>query len=371
MVETIQNESWNVLKTMFPLNWRELAKETGSLVRKPRNFKDEEEIMRALLLHIANGYSLRETVTRAKLSGLSDVSDVALLKRLRCSEAWFKSLCMLLLKERGLNIDKATHDEIQMRIVDGTIVKEPGKTGSEWRVHYAIRLPDLQCDYFKLTATKGSLTGESFKQFPIKKGDCIIGDRGYSSAQGIAHIMNQGGYSLVRVNTGTLAFYAVQEEKPFDLLAGLVDVREEGLMKEWLLRLKAGDNAWIEGRLCVVRKSQVAIDVALKKLKRDASKRQLIRRPATFEFAKYIILFTTLPSTQFSTSDVLEWYRFRWQVELVFKRLKSLTAFGHLPKYDDVSTRAWLYGKLFVGLLTEKLIDSARAISPWGYCLPG
>jgi hypothetical protein len=258
-----------------------------------------------------------------------------------------------------------------MRIVDGTIVKEPGKTGSEWRVHYGIRLPDLQCDYFKLTATKGSLTGESFKQFPIKKGDCIIGDRGYSTVQGIAYIMNQGGYSLVRVNTGALALYSVEEEKPFDLLARLSEVQEEHLSKEWSLRLKAGNNSWIQGRLCVIRKSQAAIDMALKKLKRNASRDRVTLKPATFEFAKYIILFTTLPITQFSTSDVLEWYRFRWQVELVFKRLKSLTAFGHLPKYDDVSSRAWLYGKLFVGLLTEKLIHSARAISPWGYCLQG
>lgn len=371
MVDSIQNESWNVLKTMFPLNWRELAKETGSLLRKPRNFKDEEEIMRTLLLHIANGYSLRETVTRAKLSGLSSVTDVALLKRLRCSEAWFKSLCMLLFKEQGLNIDKTTHAEIQMRIVDGTTVKEPGKTGSEWRVHYAIRLPDLQCDYFKLTATRGSLTGESFKQFPINKGDCIIGDRGYSTVQGIAYIMSKGGYSLVRVNTGALALYAVKEEKPFDLLTGLSEIQEEHLTKEWSLRLKAGNHSWIEGRLCVARKSQAAIDIALKKLKREASRDRVTPKPATLECAKYIILFTTLPSSQFSTLEILEWYRFRWQVELVFKRLKSLTAFGHLPKYDDVSSRAWLYGKLFVGLLTEKLIRSARAISPWGYRLQG
>jgi hypothetical protein len=369
MIETGQNESWDVLQTMFPLNWRELAKETGSLVRKLRNFKDEEEVMRTLLLHIANGYSLRETVTRAKLSGLSGVTDVALLKRLQCSEAWFKALCMSLLKERGINVDKATHHDIQMRIVDGTIVKEPGKTGSEWRVHYAVCLPDLRCDYFKLTATKGSLTGESFKQFPVKKGDCIIGDRGYSTVQGIAYIANKEAYSLVRVNTSALPFYELHEEKKFDLLTSVLEVQEGKITKEWSLRLKTDDALWIEGRLCTVRKSQVAIDIALKKLKREASKRQSTLQPATIEFAKYIILFTTLPNTKFSTSEILEWYRFRWQIELVFKRLKSLTAFGHLPKYDDVSARAWLYGKLFVGLLTEKLIHSARVISPWGYCL--
>jgi IS4 transposase len=67
---------------------------------------------------------------------------------------------------------------------------------------------------------------------------------------------------------------------------------------------------------------------------------------------------------------VLDWYRLRWQIELVFKRLKSLARLGHLPKYDDQSSRAWLYGKLFVALLTHKLIRQARDFSPWGYQLP-
>ena len=67
---------------------------------------------------------------------------------------------------------------------------------------------------------------------------------------------------------------------------------------------------------------------------------------------------------------MLEWYRLRWQVELVFKHFKSLAQLGHLPKYDDDSAKAWLYGKLFVALLVEKLIHHARAISPWGYDVP-
>ena len=82
-----------------------------------------------------------------------------------------------------------------------------------------------------------------------------------------------------------------------------------------------------------------------------------------------MILFTTFPATRFSAADVLEWYRTRWQVELVFKRFKSLAELGHLPKHDEQSARAWLYGKLFVALLVEKLIGHARAVSPWGYHL--
>jgi hypothetical protein len=55
----------------------------------------------------------------------------------------------------------------------------------------------------------------------------------------------------------------------------------------------------------------------------------------------------------------------RWQIELVFKRLKSLLRLGHLPKYDARSSRAWLYGKLLIALLTQKLIRMGRDISPW------
>ena len=80
-----------------------------------------------------------------------------------------------------------------------------------------------------------------------------------------------------------------------------------------------------------------------------------------------MIVFTTFPAAEFTAGEVLEWYRTRWQVELVFKRFKSLTELGHLPRHDEQSARAWLYGKLFVALLVEKLIGHARAISPWGY----
>jgi transposase len=87
-------------------------------------------------------------------------------------------------------------------------------------------------------------------------------------------------------------------------------------------------------------------------------------RPRTLEFAKYVLVFTTRSSG--SAAEVLELYRMRWQIELVFKRLKSLAQLGHVPKYDDRSSRAWVYGKLLVALLTHKMIPIGRTISPWG-----
>ena len=81
------------------------------------------------------------------------------------------------------------------------------------------------------------------------------------------------------------------------------------------------------------------------------------------------MVLTTFPGQDFPAELILEWYRFRWQIELVFKRFKQIAQLGHLPKYDEQSAKAWLYGKLFVALLTEKLIHHAVALSPWGYLL--
>lgn len=74
--------------------------------------------------------------------------------------------------------------------------------------------------------------------------------------------------------------------------------------------------------------------------------------------------FTTFSPRRFMAVEILQWYRIRWQVELVVKRLKSLAQLGHLPKSDAQSARAWLYGKLFVVLLTEQLMRRGRTLSP-------
>lgn len=359
------DSDWNFLLKMFPDNWRELATLTKAKTRKLRNFANEETILRALLLHVATGYSLRETATRLKIANIASVSDVALLKRLQCSEAWFRELSLALLQEKRLATVENTKG-IRMRLVDATLVEEPGKTGSTWRIHYSLTLPDLRCDYFKITGVKGIGTGESFKQFPIQKGDCIIGDRGYSTARGISYIASKEGYSLVRVNSSALKFTTIKNKK-FDLLNEVRKITQEHGTREWNLVVDNENGDHIAGRLCVIRKTQIAREQAIKKLRRAANKKGYQLKQETEELAGYIILFTTLPIKTCRLETVLAWYRIRWQIELVFKRLKSLARLGHLPKQDEASARAWLYGKLFTGLLVEKLMAYAKTISPWGY----
>ena len=360
------SEDWSLLLSFFPNNWIELASKTDAL-KKLRKDKDVENYLRTLLLHIGCGYSLRDSASRAKLAGLADISDVALLGRLKKAKDWLHSLCVALFEEQGLCL-RDNHNAFQVRLFDATNVKEPGPTGSLWRIHYSVQLPTLECDFFKITPSAGKGTGESFFQYSIKGGDYIIADRGYSTASGIHHVVSKKAHVIVRVNTSSLPIWDMQQQ-PVALLELLEPLKETGAVKALKVLIPSRKGSTVQGRLCVVRKSNAAIELAHKKLKTNASKKGTVLKPETLEYAKYVIVFSTYPESRFSDLEILDWYRCRWQIELVFKRFKSIAQLGHLPKHSDDSSKAWLYGKLFVALVTTKLINYATSVSPWGYIL--
>jgi hypothetical protein len=198
---SVMEEDWRLLASFFPDNWRKIARETSAL-KGLRQDKSEEKFLRTLLMHLACGYSLRETAVRAREARLADLSDVALLKRLRKSKEWLYELCRRLFAERELSATGSSG--LPLRLIDATVVKEPGPTGSLWRVHYSLQWPSLRCSFFKLTATEGEGTGESLGHFPVKAGEYLLADRGYCRATSIHHVAARGAYLTVRLNPDTV-----------------------------------------------------------------------------------------------------------------------------------------------------------------------
>ena len=360
-------EDWQVLQSLFPAGWEELGRSSGAVTRL-RGFDSLNDLFRALLLHVGCGWSLRETAVQAKLAGIADVSDVTLLNRLRQSEEWLRQLCQQLWKDNGVNLEPAVKGQ-PVRILDATVVKEPGKTGGQWRIHYSMRLPSLECDQFEITPVEGKGTGEGLGRFKFQSGELVLADAGYSQAPGIAKVVGQGADLCVRLNRRTLPLRD-EKDRVFPLSNKLKTLRRAGDMAEWRVWVPSGEQR-IAGRICAVRKSEEAIERAHRRL---ARKQQLGKKgsdtPENQEYACYVLVFTTLPKNRASTKQVLECYRLRWQIELTFKRFKSLIQLGHIPKHDAQSSRAWLYGKLFIALLSQKLIRVGSAVSPWGYYLP-
>ena len=364
-VHNAADEDWELLTTFFPAEWKQLARTTGAL-KGLRQDKGEENYLRVLMLHFGCGLSMRETVARAKQASLAEISSVALFKRLRKSREWLYELCRALFEERGLTPAVAT--EHSLRLVDATIIKEPGPTGAQWRIHYSLSWPTLRCDYFKLSPVEGQGTGESLRQFPIGQGEYLLADRGYCHASGVHYVAERNSHLAVRLNPDGITLQT-PAGAAFKLLQKLRPLQRSGQIASWDALVPWEQRPAVPVRICAIRKSKIAIALAHKQLRRKASKRSSQLQPETLIYAQYVMVLTTFPEKEFPAALVLEWYRFRWQIELVFKRFKQIAQLGHLPKQDQESSTAWLYGKLFVALLTDKVLAQARALSPWGYCL--
>lgn len=358
------HEDWDYLIGFLPEGWGEKARELGAL-RRTRNFKDAGCLLRALLIHFIDGCSLRETVVRAREGGIADVSDVALLKRLNSSGEWLRWMACEMMKQWRVKTSSDIFPKgYSFRIVDGTQVSEPGSTGSDWRIHYSIDMCRLQCDEVKVTDIK---TGESFKRFSVKRGDVLLADRGYCRAVGIEHVIKDGGNVLVRINLTNLPLYH-KDESRFDILKQLKRLHGTQI-GDWPCYVHGEEQA-IAGRVCAIKKNKIATELAQQEVMKEARKDGYEAKPETLKAAGYIFVFTTMDCEVMPASSVLEMYRGRWQIELAFKRLKSIIGLGHLPKQDPEGARAWIHGKIFASFLIETLIMAGELFFPWGYPLP-
>jgi hypothetical protein len=356
-------EEWEILRGWLPEDLDDRARRF-QFFQRARGLTDGERWLRLILMHVGGGLSLEQTALRARELGLAQVSGVALFKRLRKAEAWLRSLCQHLLDEQQKRLGQCTWPtQYRVRAIDATDVQEPGSTGSDWRVHYSISLPELICDHYEVTDKHG---GESLGRFEFKKDELILADRGYSHWAGAAKVLDSGAMLLMRWHTKAFPVRKVGG-KSFDLLSRLRHLpnRSAG---EWKVQFVYNSKVY-PLRLCAIRKNRVAIERARRKVQAKAKSDGREASDESLELAEYVLVLTSLPP-EFSCSQVLQLYRCRWQVELAFKRLKSLMGVGHVPKIDDQSARAWMQAKILMALFLERLLLEAKIFSPWGYDLP-
>jgi hypothetical protein len=352
-------QDWDVVTSMLPIQWRAKAVELGA-VRRLRGFASVEALLRVLLIHLADGCSLRETVVRARAGDLADVSDVALLKRLRGCGPWFQWMAQEMAASMSLLMGSDTLlAGRRVRLVDGSSVCEPGATGSTWRLHYALNLNTLSCDEVHVTE---ATEGESLTRFSIQPGDVIMADRGFAKRPSLRHVVQHKADAILRMSWTNLPLQD-RRGRPLTLLP-LLRTLAVGQAADWKAWVK-DDMGVIAVRVCVYKKTAAQALASREAIQREANKKQRTPMPETLEVAGYVIVLTTL--MQPSAAAIMEFYRRRWQIELAFKRLKSLLQLGHLKKTDKEGAKAWLQGKLLVACLIETLILTAERFSPWGY----
>ena len=304
------------------------------------------------------GYSLREAIAVARSVGIARLSDMALLKRLRKAVPWLRSLAIGLLQRSGQILYKPDWlGRFKVRCVDATVVNRPGSQGTDWRLHFSWGLCDLCFEQFLVTDQR---VGETLRNFTVQPGDLLIGDRVYAVANGMKHIVEQGGDFIVRLGYQSLAIYDLHACR-INLLKELASLRV-GEVHEWLVICRDREGNPLTIRVCAIRLSRrearKAQQVTLRKAKRKGERLS----QEALRFQRYLVTATSVTKSDLSAQQVLTLYRMRWQIELAIKRLKSIIGISDLPCRDPESGRAWLHGKLVLALLVQVLLNRGQEL---------
>ena len=350
------NDRFEEILLMLPEGWEAQAKDLGALQRA-REIKTAEELLRLILLYLTEGKSFRGTSAMMRLSGETQMSDVAIIKRMRNSATWLEWLCENIYRKAGLIAAKpAWLKKKNVLVVDGSEDVKCGVRRQCYMLHYSLNLFTLAAREILVTDNRTGEKLSNFKKFG--EDDIVMGDRMYGTLPGIAFLKQQGAGYVLRIKTRGFTVFDGKNHT-IDLLQ-LFSQLKAGKTAD--ITVKCSINGRYETvRICAMRKDENSERKGLKRLTKTNQRKSGGKSVSDLqrENNKYIIVATSL-GKEASAAQVLELYRARWQIEMAFKRLKSLFHYNDLPATNSKSVQAWFYGKLLLAALCETLVNTGR-----------
>jgi hypothetical protein len=358
-------DHWPEVRSRLPAGFdvEATARSRGAFTRA-REVKNAEMLLRLALAYGGCGMSLRETCAWAEASGVASLSDPSLIDRLAKAAPWLGDIVTVLIAEQA-EVPAGRWAGHRLRALDGTSICQPGADRTTWRLHVGYDLATGQVDQLALTDVHGA---ENLQRLTCAPGDIVLGDRYYARPRDLRPVIDAGADFIVRTGWNSLRLLQPDGE-PFDLFAALAaQAEQEGEVR---VRIHEGTTGVpppepLILRLVVRRKDPEQAEAEQKRLLKDAKKRGKQPDPRSLEAAKYILILASLPADTFSTADVLALYRFRWQIELAFKRMKSLAGLAALPAKKPELAQAWIYARLIVALLAEQIAGQVPDSPPSG-----
>lgn len=324
--------------------------------QRPRGIRNPEDQLR-LALAYGVGLSLRQGSAWAETADIAEVSNPALLRRLSNAGEWLEYLAKLLVEEAQAQ-PVGDWAGWRLRLVDATSLSRPGADGTTWRLHVSYDLTG-RVDGLELTDAKGA---ESLSHFAWSPGDIAIADRGYAKPGDLRQVVEAGAHVMVRMGWNALRLVDDAGE-PFDLFTTLETVGTAPISVSVNLDTRQKGRPHMPLRLIIGRLPEEQAEKARKKVRANASKKGKVLDPRSEIAAGYVMILTSLPEER-SAEAVLALYRLRWQIELLFKRFKSLLHLGELPAKSKHLAKTWIFAKLIVALLAEKAARQAAESSP-------
>lgn len=362
--DVLSSGAWHDLTAWLPHDLDALAAESLGFQRR-RAIQSPSDFVRVAMAYGVLDLSLRSVAAWCGEHGLGDLSDVAVLGRLRRGWPLLRAVVERLLSHQVSDAPRGALKR-RVRLIDATTVSRPGSEGADWRVHVSYDLARGVVDGVELTDGRG---GEHLGRLALAPGDLAVVDRGYAHETRVWEALETGADVLVRIGHRAVPLSDAHgaEVDPLRVAtrkrasAGRPPRAESHTV---FLRLDSARTRPL--RLIVVRKSLDAAERDRERVRKDAKRKGKVPTERTLEACRFAFLLTSVPAREADAAAIANLYRVRWQIELVFKRWKSLLGLANLRAEDPDLARAYIYAKLIGALLADKMARQWRAFSPYG-----
>jgi len=330
----------------LPENLEETAKKYKAIERK-RGIGSAGDLLRILVTYALCNISFPVLSAIAAATGASGISDTAWRKQMRKSVIWLSFLLQYAIGQIIPLKTISTPDNRNVYLIDATQMRRRGKDGKNYRVHMCYDLKRGVMNEVKVTDQH---TAESFSHFGIKENDIYIADAGYGRMSQYEYVCSKNADIIFRITPGIFSLFN-ERGTPVNLFRMIrkakklqFDIKCFGKYKGKLIPI----------RIILSRIPDDKVENALNRRKRRIQKKGTVNpRPQTAEYAKWVVLATSLKSS-FSADAVLTLYRSRWQIELLFKRFKQHLKISHIRKGSDNYALAIVILWLIIWCFVEK-----------------
>lgn len=345
------DEQWVQLRSRLPDDLEESARRFGVFQRK-REIRSAEDLLRLALIYSACDESLRATALHANALGIGDMSDVAVLYRLRELPGWLEHVLAEGLSRAGPAA--RPRGALPVRIVDATSIMEPGRHSGEfaWRLHFSLDLATNRMSSLELTTAHG---GETLLRHPIQSGEVVVADRGYGSQKQIVTTLQVGAHVAIRLLPKQVPLWTPEGER-VDALSLATTLTKDGELGDWPCEIHYRKKQY-PVRLVILRLDQGGRERGQRRAQEKAWKNQHSLSERSVAAADYLMVVTDLPQEQFPAQEVVDLYQLRWRIETYFKRLKSHLGLDRLRAHEPGLVRTYILAKLIMAVLVEEVVD--------------